>query len=86
VGSADARRRLLTAGAGISAGNSLIEGSVSPPAVTGLKAGVSSVSGLRAGASSLTPLGPVGGSVGRSSLDQKMAFGLGAWAEDMAFA
>ena len=71
----------LAAGAGSSAGNSLIDGSGAPPAVTGLKAGASSVTGLRAGAS-LVPLGDVGG----SSLDQKTAFGLGAWAESTALA
>ena len=41
--------KALAAGAGSSSGNSLIDGSGAPPAVTGLKAGASSVTGLSAG-------------------------------------
>ena len=72
----------LTEGAGSSAGNSLIDGSGAPPAVTGLKAGASSVTGLRAGAFLVTDLragaflvttlGDVGGSVGRAFSDMML--------------
>ena len=55
----------LDAGPG-SSGQSLIDGSGAPPAVTGSRAGASSVTGLRAGAFVVTPVGAVFGSVGRS--------------------
>ena len=44
----------------------MIDGSGAPPAVTGSRAGASSVTGLRAGVFVVTPVGAVFGSVGRS--------------------
>ena len=75
----------LAAGAG-SSGNSLIDGSVSPQTAACLRAMSVLMTGLSAGSFLMTPLGTVGGPVGRSNLDQKTAGGLGAWAANMALA